>query len=246
MKYNHIKTHLTGIYMITCIPTKHVYIGSSKDIRARIRGGHLLPLNRGTHDNSYLQNSWNKYGADSFKVDILELCEESRLVELETKFVLLYNSMDRRFGYNIQHPQDSRSNKPSPKKGVKMSEEQKIKISETLTGRKIPRDIVERAANSRRGKPSGMKGKTLSSESRKKLSESKKGRKMSEEQKNIISSRLTGKKKSEEHCRKMSESKKGRKLNISDERRKQISEQSKRMWEERRKKSSDLLSSEIN
>lgn len=37
--------------------------------------------------------------------------------------------------------------------GKPMSEEQKKRISEKLTGRKIPRDVVEKCANARRGKP---------------------------------------------------------------------------------------------
>lgn len=64
---------ITGIYKITNIITNDFYIGSSKDIHNRWRQ-HRWHLNKNKHKNSYLQNAWNKYGANSFKFEVLEEC----------------------------------------------------------------------------------------------------------------------------------------------------------------------------
>lgn len=47
---------------------------------------------------------------------------------------------------------DKVSGKNNVKYGTHLTQEQKDRISKKLTGRKIPRDIVEKSANSRRGK----------------------------------------------------------------------------------------------
>ena len=74
-------------------------------------------------------------------------------------------------------------------------------------------------------------GLIRSEETRKRISESKKGIKHSEKHKEnmrkAVSKALTGKKYSEEHKRNISKAKKGKKINISEERRKQLSEQMK-------------------
>ena len=52
---------ISGIYCIENIVTGHKYIGQSKNIYRRWKK-HINALNMNSHDNSYLQNSWNKYG----------------------------------------------------------------------------------------------------------------------------------------------------------------------------------------
>jgi group I intron endonuclease len=65
-----IKT-TSGIYSITNLVTNNVYVGQSKDIRARLQI-HLYSLRAGKHSNSYLQNSFNKYGEAAFRGAVLE------------------------------------------------------------------------------------------------------------------------------------------------------------------------------
>jgi len=63
-------TKACGIYAIYCIANNTIYIGQSVDIRRRINT-HKSSLKKGTHDNSYLQASWNKYNESMFSFHIL-------------------------------------------------------------------------------------------------------------------------------------------------------------------------------
>ena len=63
----------SGVYVITNLINKKIYIGSSIDIKVRW-SNHKSELKRGVHNNKYLQNAWNKYGEENFKFEILEIC----------------------------------------------------------------------------------------------------------------------------------------------------------------------------
>ena len=64
----------SGIYKITNITNNKVYIGSSVNISNR-EYKHFWMLDKGIHDNEYLQKSYNKYGKDVFIFEIVEYCE---------------------------------------------------------------------------------------------------------------------------------------------------------------------------
>lgn len=64
----------SGVYKITNITNGKFYIGSSKDIEQRF-DEHKKKLKSNAHINPILQNSWNYYGEDKFKFEILEECE---------------------------------------------------------------------------------------------------------------------------------------------------------------------------
>lgn len=72
----------TGIYKITCLQNLKFYIGSASAFKAenskkgfyRRLQRHLFSLNLNKHSNKILQNSWNKYGANQFKFEIIEFC----------------------------------------------------------------------------------------------------------------------------------------------------------------------------
>lgn len=96
------RTKIAGIYEIKNIKTDKVYIGQSKDIMERWRD-HVRRLKKQKHDNHYLQNAWNKYGAEAFCFNILETCEPdfNTLNELEVKWINKKNALDDKYGYNI-------------------------------------------------------------------------------------------------------------------------------------------------
>ena len=71
------------IYKIQNICNGKFYLGSTNN-RKRRWGEHKSRLKSSTHENSYLQNAWNKYGEDNFIFITLKICKEFQLEELET------------------------------------------------------------------------------------------------------------------------------------------------------------------
>lgn len=111
-----------GIYIIKNIVNNKVYIGSSaRCIRERICI-HKRRLKHRVHENSYLQNSYNKYGIEAFIFEVLELCEKDKCIEREQYYLDLYQSYKRHIGYNININANSTL-------GMKLSDEHKQKIS---------------------------------------------------------------------------------------------------------------------
>lgn len=73
---------MTGIYYIRKIDTRNCYIGSSINIKSRLRR-HLYDLKNNVHSSRYLQRVFNKYGKEIFKVGVLEICSKEVLIERE-------------------------------------------------------------------------------------------------------------------------------------------------------------------
>lgn len=170
----------SGIYCIENNTTKKKYIGQSINIDDRwIK--HKSDLNKGTHDNDYLQNAWNKYGEKDFSFYVLEFCDKDVLDEREIYYMDLKNVLNREFGYNLKTGGQN--------SGVKVSEYARKKLSNTLKQRyqnneelrEIQReralkqwanpDIKEKIM----GKNNGMYGKHHTDEARRKMAESRKG-----------------------------------------------------------------------
>ena len=64
-----------GIYLLT-IADKHTYVGSAVNLKCRLLR-HRADLLRNNHDNQYLQRCFNKYGYESLKWSILEVCDSN-------------------------------------------------------------------------------------------------------------------------------------------------------------------------
>jgi group I intron endonuclease len=91
----------SGIYQIVNLSNGKMYIGSTKCFKERFYG-HKLELNNNNHSNSYLQNSWNKYGEHNFKFEIIELVSNLNLLQEREQFWLdKTKSFERLIGYNI-------------------------------------------------------------------------------------------------------------------------------------------------
>lgn len=85
----------SGIYCITNTSNGKIYIGSSNHIYYRLRR-HKSDLLRKVHANIILQNSYNKYSADSFVVSILEECSNELLLQREQYYINTFQPV-----YNI-------------------------------------------------------------------------------------------------------------------------------------------------
>jgi group I intron endonuclease len=80
---------IIGVYKIsnTLCPEGKYYIGYSCNIRRRWNN-HKRDLKNGKHTNIYLQNVYNKYGADCLKYEILHDCEtKEEAQEYETSYL---------------------------------------------------------------------------------------------------------------------------------------------------------------
>lgn len=93
----------SGIYKITNLINNKVYIGQSRDLKTRIYK-HNYYLKNNQHINKHLQNSYNKYGIESFKFEIIEYCTEDLLNKRECHWILKFESCDRQCGYNSMIP----------------------------------------------------------------------------------------------------------------------------------------------
>ena len=158
----------SGVYCILNLVNSKKYIGSSKDVSARINS-HKKSLLNNKHPNSYLQASWNKYGSYSFWFSKIETCSLDTLIEKEQYWMDYFKSYSIETGYN-QRP------KAGSPRGYKHTEEAKKKIGEAHIGFKFSED-------SKRKISLAQKGRIFSKEQRKNMSIARKGIVLSEEHK---------------------------------------------------------------
>jgi len=108
MKARKIHKNISGIYLILNIKNGKVYVGKSHNIYNRITE-HISRLKNNICENEYLQNSFNKYGKESFDYSILEICNDEDIVSKKELFWMKkLNSLDRNFGYNLRSDSDSK------------------------------------------------------------------------------------------------------------------------------------------
>lgn len=105
----------SGIYAIIHRASGRRYVGSSWNIRKRIRE-HLSALRFNRHHSPYLQKTWAKYGDVAFEIAVLELCPVEALIVREQ------HHMDVQCALNARNVADRRM-------GVKHTAETKAKIS---------------------------------------------------------------------------------------------------------------------
>ena len=90
----------SGIYQIRNLINNKIYVGSSKNIQIRFYN-HRSKLKNNKHNNTYLQNSYNKYGKENFVYEIIEFCKEYKKIELEQYWIDRLGVVDKNIGYNI-------------------------------------------------------------------------------------------------------------------------------------------------
>lgn len=154
---------MIGIYKITS-PTGRIYIGQSIDIIKRFNGYRLVKCKAQTR----LYNSFNKYGYDNHKFEVIEECEVEKLNERERYWQEYYNVLGKK-GLNC------RITKDSDKSGY-MSEETKKKMIESMIGRKHTDETKKKFSDIRKGCGNGMFGKKHTDSTKDKMSKKGKGR----------------------------------------------------------------------
>ncbi len=181
----------SGIYAIKNMINNKMYVGSSKNIHRRMLH-HRYELENGFHHCDYFQNSFDKYGIDNFKLEILEKIDlsvfnEDYLYEREKYYIKLYKSNNPNFGYNMTTGGRGKAGIPMTKKIKKAlksgrkptSDITRKRISDAGKGRKHSKETKEKMSKSKKGKPQywNMKGqkKNLSKEERKKIGDRTRG-----------------------------------------------------------------------
>lgn len=90
----------SGIYRITCIATKKIYIGSAVSLRRRWKE-HRGELRHNKHGNPYLQKAWNKYSEEAFTFEALEFVLSPFLLEREQYWMDKLKPFEKDKGFNI-------------------------------------------------------------------------------------------------------------------------------------------------
>lgn len=95
------------IYKITNLVNGKFYIGSTKGKLQRRISAHLAKLRYDKHYNIHLQKSWNKYGENNFKFEILEnflfletLSDKENSIKLREKELELFISLNPDYNFN--------------------------------------------------------------------------------------------------------------------------------------------------
>ena len=110
----------SGIYIIKNTQNNKVYVGSSVNVKNR-EYKHFWMLGRGVHDNPHLQKSYNKYGKSSFIFEVVEICDESKLIDKENYYISSYKANFTSFGYNLATVNEFRRNTFNDEVKIKLS-----------------------------------------------------------------------------------------------------------------------------
>ena len=212
---------MIGVYKILNTVNGKFYIGSSVDIEKRFKQ-HRTDLNKGIHNNTYLQNAWNKYGANNFEFIVVECVDDIKILrDRETYYIQKTQCTNHNIGYNLLADANIGL-------GVRASVEVREKISKACTGSKngnygrkhtdeelkrmyinrwgadyvkkprkaYKRKSVEEVLFSRKKQGEKMRGRFVSEETRRKISEARKGTHASESTKAKFSEQRKGSKNS--------------------------------------------------
>lgn len=178
------------IYVIRCVPTGKLYVGSASFFNQR-KARHIGSLRAGSHHSPKLQNAWCKYGESAFVFEEIEcVIDQGVLVERE------------QFWIDTLRPWFNIAKFAGSPLGVKHSSDVCAKRSEAL-----------RAFYSKNKKP------PMTDEHRRNIGLSQKGksRVFSDTHRKALSASATGRVMSDVSKQKMREAKVGRKVVFTDQ-----------------------------
>lgn len=136
------------IYKIKNIINNNIYIGSTSNIKNR-KKHHFTRLKANKHCNIHLQRSWNKYGKDSFKFEVIENnIEDNKLIEREQYYI-----DNLKPSYNMQKIAGGSA------LGLKRSKQTCLNISNSLKGKKLTKEHRLKISIGRKGKYLGRENK---------------------------------------------------------------------------------------
>lgn len=130
-----IKPKDSGIYTISCLTTRKIYVGSAQSIRYRWYQ-HRDELRRNIHHSPLLQRAWNKYGEEDFEFEVLEECAIEFLTSCEQYWMNLLLSFRPAYGFNCSPIAGSnRGSRYKRKTKPVVTEQWKANISASMKGK---------------------------------------------------------------------------------------------------------------
>lgn len=130
----------SGIYAILCRGNSKIYIGQASQLTKRMQQ-HQCDLKGNRHINSYMQNSWNKYGSELFSFEVLEYCPIEELNSREAFWIDLLNTICPN-GFNY---------KTGGEAGVSISEEARQNMREAALRLWSDPDHREKMSDAKKG-----------------------------------------------------------------------------------------------
>lgn len=135
---------ISAVYKIVCGLNESIYVGSSRNIEQRFCA-HLSKLKKDKHENRYLQRVFNEGGEVHFKAEVLEECEEVLLLEREQYYI------------DLLKPDLNICPLATGKKGSKLSQETKDKMSMVRKGVKKSEETRRKMSLAQMGNTKGRK-----------------------------------------------------------------------------------------
>ena len=172
------KEILCGVYCFIHRLTGKCYIGSSKDIGARIVT-HIKEARNGS--TAYFHKQLRELGISEFDCEVLEICLPEDRLKRERHFIIFYNSVfpngfnlysDPTNGWDYYFSDGIRRKISEFRKGRRMSDATRAKISAAISGKNHPLYGTHRSAESKAKASKSLKGHLVSLESRTKMSQS--------------------------------------------------------------------------
>lgn len=160
------------IYKITNLVNNKLYIGQTNNFQARWKQYTSLYLNN--NPKQLIIQAMIKYDIINFKYELIETCISREIAnEKEIFYISQYNSKSPN-GYNIESGgkfaplsqealnkiSKALKGRTSINKGKPCSEEQKLKTSQTMIGRKYSKERSQNISNGLKGKVPWNKGKS--------------------------------------------------------------------------------------
>lgn len=164
---------MVGVYKITS-PSNKIYIGQSINIEDRWKKYQKYP--ESIKNQTKLYNSLKKYGWEQHIFEIIEECEESKLLERETYWKIFYKVLDipslccRIDGKGGRNSKETNLRIGKIHKGKKYTEESKQKISKSKKGTVFTEEHKRKISEAKKGKT------FLSNEAKDKISKSNKNK----------------------------------------------------------------------
>lgn len=256
MDYTNKELERSGIYLIKSTFDDRCYVGSAVNLYER-RRGHKFQLRHNKHENSKLQNFYNKYGEDYLTYVVLEFCDKNKLVEREQYYLdtvkpsfNIYAKAYSPIGHkateetrkklsesirnSVKHKEAAKRNGALRKGVFKVSDETKAILSAKAKLRRWPQEHKDRLSAKFKGRVSPTKGTKLTPEHIEKLRIASTGKKHTEEAKRKISETHRGRVFTLEHRQNISKARKG--IKLSDARREEMSTAAEKCWTNERKK----------